>query len=192
MNLYEAILFIGPPGSGKGTQCQKLAADPAYFHFSTGEMLRSVDRTTNLGRTVQELIDNAQFVSDELITSLTQQTLAEYVGSGGFKPVHQYLLLDGIPRNVNQVESVKPFVTVKQIIQLVVPDDVCLSRMMHRAARGRLDDSSEAKIRGRLVHYRRATEPLLQHYDQRIIVRIDGTTEIENTYSKIKQKILQK
>ena len=193
MERYNAILFCGPPGSGKGTQCQKLAADQGYFHFSTGEMLRHFDSSTELGSMVRNLIDQGQFVSDDLITSLTRETLAMYVRQGKFNPHKQYLLLDGIPRNEAQVSLAASFAHVEQIILLAVPEGICLERIAARALREqRFDDNDEKKVKGRLEWYKTATAPLLRCYDAKIIFAVNGAGTIEQVYQEIKQKIVKK
>ena len=191
-NKYSAILIFGPPGIGKGTQAKLLAENPKYFHFSTGEMFRALKenpemRDSEIGKKVTELIEDGNFVPDNLTIQLFYKTLQEYEEKGKYHPLEQILLLDGIPRNSNQVDLIKDRIEVTKIVSFYCSDDsILIERLKKRAIHeGRKDDREET-IRKRLEIYKNNTEEVLSKYDKSLVLRINGMNSIE----KISQEVV--
>lgn len=155
--MKQRLLFLGPPGAGKGTQAQRLAASHELLHLSTGDLLRAeVQAGTDLGREAEAVMARGELVSDALVLAIVRSRLEGH--RGGW-------LLDGFPRNLAQAEALDGLLaSLGQGIELVVlmelDDAVLLQRLL---ARGRSDDN-EAVIRNRLLVYREQTAPLIDHY----------------------------
>ena len=175
------IVFIGPPGSGKGTQCERLAEHLGVTHLSTGELFRQhIGRETELGKLAAEFMDAGNLVPDHIVVQLVYESLGEAQYSAG-------CLLDGFPRSVPQAQALDALVnehgrTLDMILALDVPQDVLVNRML---ARRRKDDSLET-IQQRLDVYRQQTQPVLDYYQQQeILVYIDGNGTIEDVSQRI-------
>jgi len=190
---YKSILIFGPPGIGKGTQAKLLGENPKYLHFSTGEMFRTLKekpyiKDSKIGEKVLEIIGEGNFVPDDLTIELFFKTLDEYIKEKKFNPAKQVLLLDGIPRNSNQVELIKEKIEVLNLIYFYCSDDnILIERLKKRAIHeGRRDDREEM-IRKRLKIYKRDTEEVLNKYDKSLILRINGMNSIE----EIKKEVIK-
>ncbi len=185
---YDAIILFGPPGVGKGTQGKILDERGGYFHFSSGEMFRSLDSSTGLGRKVKTLIDRGNYVPDKETIDLVQETLERYISERRYNPDTSYLLFDGVPRTAPQVGMISKFVNVKQLLHLCADEDTLLARLNLRAKQeGREDDANEEKIRKRMGIYIQNTLPLLSGYDPEIIYQVEG----DDSISKVNQAILE-
>lgn len=155
------LIFLGAPGSGKGTQAQVLAEFLGVPHISTGEMLRqAIGEGTPLGQEAQGYVDRGELVPDELILNLIRERL-------GHREARQGWILDGFPRNTAQAAFLDGLLEeVNQscdlAINLEVPDAAIVQRLL---LRGRQDDTEET-IRRRLQVYREQTEPLLGYYER--------------------------
>lgn len=173
--LYPAVLLIGMPGVGKGTQGKLLGKIPELFHLSTGEILRSLRDDTDDGRLVTDCLRRGQLAPDELMLEIWQHWLAAEIEAGHYRPDEQVLLLDGIPRNLLQSERLAEHIDVLQVIYLNPPDDEpIVQRLRQRALiEGRSDDADESIIRGRFEVYRRETAPILNSYRPEVIREID-------------------
>lgn len=173
--LFPAVLLIGMPGVGKGTQGKLLATIPGLFHLSTGEILRSLRDDTDDGRLVADCLRRGQFIPDELMLEIWEHWLTAEIEAGHFRPDEQVLLLDGIPRNRFQCERLSEHIDVLQVIYLNPPDEEpIVQRLRQRALiEGRSDDADESIIRGRFEVYRRETAPILNFYRSEVIREID-------------------
>ncbi len=164
------LIFLGPPGAGKGTQSKHLAEVQKIPHISTGDILRQaiLDRTP-LGIQAQGYMDRGELVPDELVQDLVEQRLKQPDAQIGW-------ILDGFPRKVTQAVFLEEFlVQVGQggarVINLDVPDQVVITRLL---GRGRKDDNQEV-ISRRLEVYRSETAPLIDYYrDRHQLVTVDG------------------
>ncbi len=173
------LLFIGPPGAGKGTQAARVAEALGIPHISTGEMFRDhVARGTELGRRVEAIMAAGDYVPDEITVEMLRQRLAEPDAAKGF-------ILDGFPRTVGQVHSLDELIGedgLDRVIVFEVDDDELLARML---ARGRTDDTAET-IRKRFQVYRDQTQPLIDIYEDRgVATTVDGTGDLEEVTRRI-------
>ncbi|MCX7869696.1 MAG: nucleoside monophosphate kinase [Terrimicrobiaceae bacterium] len=174
---YRAILLFGAPGSGKGTQGTTLGSLPRFFHFACGDVFRTLDTRTPLGRAFLEYSSRGQLVPDEITVELWRVRIAQCEESHAFKPDIDYLVLDGIPRNVRQAELLEPVLDVRRIYHLHCPDrSKLVTRLKKRAIKdNRLDDANEEVIRRRLATYDAETAPLLNYYGKDKIREVDAT-----------------
>ena len=184
------IIFLGPPGSGKGTQARRLADRLGIPQISTGEMLREAVRAaTPLGLQAKAIMDAGELVPDGLMISLIRERLASPDARRGF-------LLDGFPRTVEQAMALDRlleegnFGRVTAVVNLSVPDNVLVERLLHRAvAENRSDDRPET-IRERLAVYGKKTEPLIGFYGRRgLLTEVDGLGEIAAIGQRIERAL---
>jgi adenylate kinase len=169
------LIFLGPPGAGKGTQAQSLAAAKGIPHISTGEILRSaVAQQTELGVKAKGYMDAGELVPDALILEMVRDRLTQSDTASGW-------LLDGFPRTVVQATFLDQLLQAidqacDRVINFDVPDEKLVDRLL---GRGRKDDSEDV-IRNRLVVYREQTAPLIDFYQQRgELVTVNGDQAIE-------------
>lgn len=179
------LIFLGPPGAGKGTQAQALAQGFSIPHISTGDILRSaVINKTNLGLKAQSYIDAGELVPDMLILDLVRDRFS-------YEDVKSGWILDGFPRTVVQAGFLDALLAEVHevcdcVINFDVPDEVLVTRLL---ARGRKDDTDEV-IRNRLKVYREQTEPLIAFYNNRQqLVSIDADQKIEAIAAKLRQLV---
>ena len=177
------LLFLGPPGAGKGTQAKVLADRCEIPHISTGDILREAKSNgTPLGLEAQGYMERGELVPDRLILDLMRDRLQQPDAQKGW-------VLDGFPRNTSQAAFLDQLLQeINQgydcVVNLEVPDDVLVSRML---ARGRSDDNEET-IRRRLEVYRQQTAPLIEFYsDRHCLVGIDGDRPIEDITWSLQQ-----
>jgi adenylate kinase len=155
------LIFLGPPGAGKGTQAQLLAQACQIPHISTGEILReAITQQTILGVKAQGYVDRGELVPDELILDLIRERLSQADTETGW-------ILDGFPRNVGQAAFLDQLLqgmnqSADYILNLEVPDEQLIARLLER---GRKDDNEET-IRRRLEVYREQTEPVINYYQE--------------------------
>ena len=173
----RTYLIFGAPGSGKGTQGKTLGTLPGFYHCACGDVFRSIDTSTALGKAFIEYSSKGQLVPDEITVELWQESIQHFIESHQFKPKVDYLVLDGIPRNIRQAELMDRFIDVRKVFYLCCPDrEAIVSRLKKRAIKdNRLDDANETVIRQRLETYERETKPLLHHYGSDLIVEIDAS-----------------
>ena len=168
MKSLEVLIFLGPPGSGKGTQAQILTDNLNLNHLSVGDLLReNILNNTELGKLASNYVKSGELVPDELIIDL----MDSYITNIKNKTDNSGIILDGFPRTINQAialeNKIKQLnVSIKAVINLDIPDQKILNRL---AARGREDDKPEL-IKNRLKVYRNQTEPLLEFYSKRSLL----------------------
>jgi len=160
------VLLLGPQGAGKGTQADRISAEYGIPHIATGEMLRAaIAAGTELGRTVESIVNAGELVPDDLMISLIRDRLAQDDTDAGF-------VLDGFPRTTAQAEALDAMFneigrTFNVVFSLQIPDEVAFERLRRRAkVEGRADDTDDA-IHRRLDNYHRETEPLIEYYRTR-------------------------
>ena len=165
------VLLIGPPGSGKGTQGQRLAERLGMQHIATGDLLRSeVAKESPLGKQVAGYLERGELVPDEVIIDLVLPLIESAIAGNGY-------LLDGFPRSVEQADTVRALVTARggradAAIYLEAPRDVLVARLLERATiEGRSDDTAEV-IANRLQVFEEDTRPLVDYYRQRGLLHV--------------------
>jgi adenylate kinase len=175
MNRYVTYLFMGAPGSGKGTQGKALGAVPRFFHCACGEVFRSLDLRTSLGQKFVEYSSKGLLVPDDLTVELWRTKIEAQVHEAEFKPDIDALVLDGIPRNVNQAKLMENLIDVRKVFHLSCPNrNELVRRLRKRAIKdNRLDDASEEVIRKRLATYEEETKPVLDFYSG-LVTEIDA------------------
>ncbi|GAA5511317.1 adenylate kinase [Deinococcus carri] len=188
----KVVIFLGPPGAGKGTQAERLAREQHLTKISTGDILRDhVARGTELGQRVKPLLDAGQLVPDDILIALIRDRLA------GMEPVR--VIFDGFPRTCAQAQALDMLLEelgapVSAVPLLEVPDEVLIERIVDRgrqaAARGepvRSDDTEEV-ARKRQQVYREQTQPLIDYYGARSHLRhVDGVGSMDEVYDRIMQ-----
>ena len=175
MNRYITFLLIGAPGSGKETQGKVLGTVPRFFHYARGEVFRSLELRTPLGQKIIDYSRKGLLVPDDLTIELWKTKIQAQVLEGEFKPDIDALVLDGIPRNVNQAKLMDELIDVKQVFHLSCPKyEELIRRLRKRAIKdNRLDDANEEVIRERLATYEEETKPVLKFYSG-LVTNIDA------------------
>ena len=173
---YHTYLLFGAPGSGKGTQGRSLGSIPRFFHCACGDVFRTLDTRTKVGRAVLDYSSKGQLVPDEITVELWQARIDSAVEAHEFKPDIDVLVLDGIPRNVGQARIMDEMIDVKKVFHLSCPDrDQLFARLKKRALKdNRLDDANEEVIQRRLQTYETESKPVLDYYRDRVEM-IDAT-----------------
>ena len=173
---YKAFLFLGAPGSGKGTQGSILGSVPRFFHCACGEVFRSLDTRTELGKKFVDYSSRGELVPDELTVELWSESIRAKVKSSEFKPDIDFLVLDGIPRNLAQAKLLEKHIEVYQIFHLACPDREELARRLRKRALkdNRMDDASDEVIRHRIATYTSETKAVLEHYSPEILSNINA------------------
>ncbi|HKF88161.1 MAG TPA: adenylate kinase [Propionibacteriaceae bacterium] len=179
------LLIMGPPGAGKGTQAQRVAAHYEIPAISTGDIFRAMKTSdTPLARQLRAIVDSGGLVSDEITNAVVAERLTESDCVSGF-------LLDGYPRTLQQVEALDDFLassgqSLDAVISLLADVDEVVDRLLKRAeVEGRSDDTVDT-IRRRQAIYLRETEPLLEVYrDRGLLVEVDGLGAVEDVSARL-------
>lgn len=176
------LIFLGPPGAGKGTQAQILAQHLNIPHISTGDILRqAMKEQTPLGIKAQGYVNSGELVPDQLVQDLVEERLGQPDAKSGW-------ILDGFPRKVTQAAFLEELLSKtgqggERVVNLDAPDEVVVTRLL---SRGRKDDTEEV-IRRRLEIYRNDTAPLIDYYsDRQKLVTINGDQSQEEVTHELK------
>jgi adenylate kinase len=174
---YKTILLFGAPGSGKGTQGKILGAIPGFFHTACGEIFRSLDLSSEMGRIAWEYSSRGELVPDEFTVKLWKQYIKGMEMVNQFHPETEVLVLDGIPRNVKQAQLLEDTLEIMKVIHLRCADmKKMVERLRRRALKeNRLDDANDKVIQHRLEVYEKETRPVLDFYPPEKIVKVDAT-----------------
>lgn len=188
---YRAILLLGAPGAGKGTQGKILGTIPNFFHCACGDVFRNLTAESTIGRVFIEYSSRGELVPDEPTVELWSKFIENSKKAGRFNPDTDTLVLDGIPRNVHQAEMLKDTLDVRAIFFLRCPSmKKLVERLQRRALReNRLDDANLQIIRHRLKTYERETKPVLSFYGDKLVHRIDSTQSPAKVLSDILRRI---
>jgi len=187
--MFNIILF-GPPGSGKGTQSEKLIEKYGLKHLSTGDVLRSeIARQTPLGLEAKNLMDKGQLVPDEVVIGMISSALEANPDAKGF-------LFDGFPRTTAQSEALDKLLKLKQteigvLLAMEVSEEELVKRLLNRGlTSGRSDDNNETVIRARIVEYKDKTTVVANYYSQfDKVVTIKGEGTVEEIFSALCSEI---
>ena len=187
--MFNLILF-GPPGSGKGTQSEKLIARYGLRHLSTGDLLRyEISRQTPLGKEAQGFMDKGQLVPDEVVISMISSALDENPAAGGF-------LFDGFPRTAAQAKALDELLTHKNapiavMLALDVSEEELIKRLLKRGeTSGRSDDNNEHVIKARINEYHNKTAVVADYYQQYDkVVMIRGEGSIDDIFDRLCKEI---
>jgi adenylate kinase len=174
---YKAILLFGAPGSGKGTQGKILGAIPGFYHSACGDVFRTLDLQSEMGKQFWEYSSRGELVPDEITVKLWKNYIMGMELVNQFHPSSEILVLDGIPRNKRQAELLDDTIEVLKVIYLVCSD---LKKMVERLRRralkeSRFDDANDKVIQNRLEVYEHETKPVLEHYTDDKILKVDAT-----------------
>jgi len=207
------VLFIGPPGAGKGTQADSLKKDYGVCHLATGDMLRSaVQAGTPIGKQAKAVMDRGELVSDDIMVNLIKDAIKQPNCKGGF-------ILDGFPRTVGQAQKLDSMLKedktkLNQALEFAIEDSLLIRRILGRLvhpASGRSyhtefyppkvpgkddvtgeplvkrDDDNEVTLKKRLESYHKTTVPVVGYYkDQHILTTLDASQKSDRVYSQIK------
>lgn len=173
------LVLVGPPGAGKGTQAEKMAARLGVPHISTGDLFRANLRDeTELGREARRYMDAGDLVPDEVTVGMVRDRLEDSDAATGF-------ILDGFPRNTAQAGALTEILGAKglsldAVVQFEVDDEVVVQRLI---GRGRSDDNEDT-IRNRQRVYREETAPLLEHYRDQLVT-VDAVGDIDEITERV-------
>ena len=187
--MFNLILF-GPPGSGKGTQSEKLIDKYGLIHLSTGNLLREeIMNKTRLGMEAKQFMDNGQLVPDSVVIGMIRSALANNPEAKGF-------LFDGFPRTVAQSEALDELLAenkseINIVLALQVGEEELIGRLLNRGkTSGRSDDVNEEVIRARIMEYENKTAPVAGHYDiVDKVVRLKGEGEVDEIFDALCREI---
>ena len=183
------IVLFGGPGSGKGTQSEKLIDKYGLHHISTGEVLREhIRKGTDLGKIAKSYIDEGQLIPDDLMIKILDSVLEEAKEKPG-------VIFDGFPRTIPQAEALNELLEKRgnqlhAVVGLEVPDEELVKRMINRGKMTGREDDNEETIKKRLNVYHNQTSPLKDHYKkQNKYISIDGNKEIDQIFNSIIEEL---
>jgi adenylate kinase len=184
------IILFGPPGSGKGTQSERLITQYGLKHLSTGDILRSeIAAQTPLGLEAKAIMDKGHLVPDEVVIGMISSALDANLGANGF-------LFDGFPRTEAQSEALDGLLELKNteitvVLSLEVGEEELVKRLLNRGlTSGRSDDNNEEVIRARIVEYHKKTTVVADYYNQFEKVRsIKGEGSVDEIFQALCKEI---
>ncbi|MBO9571363.1 MAG: adenylate kinase [Chitinophagaceae bacterium] len=187
--MFNIILF-GPPGSGKGTQSEKLIEKYGLKHLSTGNLLREeIASKTKLGLEARQYMDNGQLVPDSVVIGMIRSAIAQNPQARGF-------LFDGFPRTVAQAQALDELLAenkaeINIVLALEVGEEELIGRLLNRGkTSGRSDDVNEEVIRARIMEYENKTSPVAGYYSQfDKVSRIEGVGDIDTIFEALCDEI---
>lgn len=183
------LIFLGPPGAGKGTQAKIFLDRAGIVQISTGDILReAVSKGTELGKQAKSFMDKGELVPDSVVIGIIEQRIQEPDCKKGF-------VLDGFPRTIEQAKALdgilsKLGIKMDHVVNFEVPDEELVKRLLGRAAQeGRSDDNPES-IKNRLQVFKDKTQPLISYYEEKKILRhIHGTGTTSEIAEKVKSVV---
>ena len=180
------LILFGPPGSGKGTQADKLVEKYNLLHVSTGDLFRNeMKNDTPLGKRAKEIMSRGELVPDDVTVGMLKNRLEEVPDAKGY-------ILDGFPRTIAQAEALDTLLAergtaVSGLVALEVPDEEIIARILNRGkTSGRPDDNDPSIIRNRIDVYRQETSPVFDYYDQNDKSHaVDGVGSIDEIFGRL-------
>jgi len=186
------LIFLGPPGAGKGTQAARIEAAYEIPQLSTGDMLRAaVAAGTEIGQQAKDIMARGDLVPDEVVVGIISERIQAADCANGF-------ILDGFPRNVSQARAldgvlVEKGIDLDAVIELAVDPEILIARILKRAqesADGPRDDDTEEALQHRLRVYEEQTAPVADFYAEKGILRtLDGMQEIDEVTQQIRSAL---
>ncbi len=176
--LYSSVLLFGAPGVGKGTQGELLGRIPGFVHMASGDIFRSLDKDSDLGRKFHQYSSKGLLVPDDVTIEVWRDHVQRRVADGSYRPDVELLVLDGIPRNTKQCAELDAYIDVLRVVHLKAPDiDDMVDRLKKRATKqGRTDDADVSVIRRRFEVYQEETAPVLGYYDAKLLSDINAVS----------------
>ncbi len=173
---YKTVLLFGAPGAGKGTQGKILGTIPGFYHCACGDVFRNIDIHSDLGRIFYEYSSRGELVPDDVTVKMWATAIRAHTILGQYKPHADLLILDGIPRTLEQADLMDEHIEVLRIIHLHCNDERAMFERLRRRAlkENRHDDADEKVIRRRWQVYEQETAPVLGHYDPALIHKVDS------------------
>ena len=174
--VYKSLLLFGAPGSGKGTQGKILGTIPGFYHCACGDVFRAVDVRSDFGQAFLQYSSKGQLVPDDVTIGLWANQIEGMERSGRFKPETDYLVLDGIPRNVNQAKILESKLDVRHVFHLDCADKAKVYERLKRRAlkENRLDDINEEVIERRQKVYEAESTPVLDYYGTKLTSSVNS------------------
>ncbi|MFK7961847.1 MAG: adenylate kinase family protein [Phycisphaerales bacterium] len=190
---FRSIVLFGAPGVGKGTQGERLGAAPGYVHLATGDIFRSLDRETPEGKEFTRYSTQGLLVPDDLTMRIWQKHVRDLIDRGLYTIETDLLVLDGMPRSVEQAEHLADLIDPIVVLHLAANDeDEMVRRIKQRGIdSGRSDDTDEHTIRRRFVEYREKTAPVLAQFDDAIVRNVDALGSIDEVHGRLKEVIAE-
>jgi len=182
--LSMKLVFLGPPGAGKGTQARLVAEKINVPHISTGDIFReNMKNKTKLGIEAKKIVDQGELVPDEITNAMIQERLNKDDCANGY-------ILDGYPRTVPQAYFLERIQEINKAVYFSLEDDVAVQRLLDRGKNsGRADDNQEV-IENRLEVYKEQTQPLIDFYKKKnLLLEIDASPSIEKIFDDVKIKL---
>jgi adenylate kinase len=188
---YRCVLLFGAPGVGKGTQGKRLGEADGFHHLATGDIFRALDKESDRGKEFLRYSTRGELVPDALTIEIWQEYVEDLARRGVYDPEACILLLDGIPRSLEQARILDDHIEPLRILHLTAPDlDAMVERMKARAEKeGRPDDADEEVIRRRFDVYRNETSPVLGHYDDGLVCDIDAMGTIDEVTERVRAAV---
>jgi adenylate kinase len=177
MDKIKTILLFGAPGSGKGTQGKMLGTLPGFRHLACGDVFRSIDLNSEVGKVFLQYSSKGELVPDDFTVRLWREHIDKLIHTGAFRPESTVLVLDGISRNVHQATMLDQYIEVVKLIALRATHDreEMVRRLKSRALKeNRLDDANEKTIQHRLDVYDMESRPVLACYPKEVRVDVDA------------------
>ncbi|MFQ5590194.1 MAG: adenylate kinase family protein [Phycisphaerae bacterium] len=173
---YQAILMFGGPGSGKGTQGVVLGMMPNLVHLAMGDIFRSLDEKSDIGKEFLSYSTKGLLVPDELTIRVFRHHVHARIEAGEIDPAYHTLILDGIPRTVDQVRLLQGVIAIQRVVYLMMEDrEALIARLMGRARKSnRPDDADRSVIENRIDIYQRETRPVLDALPRDLVTQINA------------------
>ena len=196
---FRTFLIFGAPGSGKGTQGKVLGTIPRFHHMACGDVFRSLDTRTPLGQEFVKYSSQGKLVPDEVSVRLWRSAIRDRVKTHHFKPDIDFLILDGIPRSVEQARLMEVDIDVVHVFHLSCPDRTELARRLRKRAlkENRFDDASDEVIQRRIKTYENESKPILDYYNdgpyagRNIVTDIDASMPPAKVVHRILSRVME-
>lgn len=184
---YKTVLLFGAPGAGKGTQGKVLGMIPGFYHCACGDVFRSIDIKSELGKVFYEYSSRGELVPDDFTVKLWENAIHAKTVANDLKPKNDLLILDGIPRTIQQAKIMEELIDVLKIIHLVCDNQKAMFERLRRRAlkENRYDDADEKVIRHRWEVYEQESAPVMSHYDSSLIAEVNSIGSPAEVLSQI-------